>query len=221
MSTTKFLRMLGPSIALGALVVVGWGARAAVADAWSTANCGGGATSLSLWSRADAIAYTQPPLHEGYALSGGCYKLNDRDDTPSLAADAGGEGTDCSGFVFRVWALKTDGTTGYKRYGYDKDIHGPWFTWDYYTPLASDPFKQIKKDQATTQPMDAFVWYRGDDRHIAMLWQELGSGSDLVIHAHNNTVGVEISEEIYRQYSDIHALSRKAWSPECHARCPS
>jgi hypothetical protein len=192
---------------------------AASADAWSDANCFGIGSGMTQWSRADAIGYAQPPVREGYSLNGGCYRLNDRDDTPTLPADGGGEGTDCSGFVFRVWALRSDGSTGYKRWDYDKDIHGPWYSWDFYSPLAAEPFKLIAKNASSTTPMDAFAWYRGEDRHIALLWQELGSGSDLMVHAHNNSVGVEISEEIYRQYPDIHAVSRKAWSTECHTRC--
>ena len=51
--------------------------------------------------------------------------------------------------------------------------------------------------------MDAIAWYRGggDDRHVALIWQE-GERSDYFVHAHTNTAGVEISEEIYRQLSD-------------------
>jgi hypothetical protein len=41
-----------------------------------------------------------------------------------------------------------------------------------------------------------------------------------MIHAHNNTVGVEISEEIYRQYRDVKAISRRAWTLECYPKCP-
>ena len=217
--SARIQRLAARVAVVAAVAALGWVPRAALADAWSETNCGGGANGLTVWSRADAINYAQPPLREGYSLGGGCYKLNDKDDTPLLAADGGGEGTDCSGYTFRVWALRADGTTGYKRWDYDKDVHGPWFTWDYYAPQTGDPFKTISKGLASTQPMDAIVWYRGDDRHIALIWQELGGGSDLFIHSHNNTVGVEISEEIYRSYSDVRAVSRKNWATECHTKC--
>jgi len=193
----------------------------ALAGWWGDQNCAGGASSMSTWKRTQAIGYAQPPLREGYALNGGCYRLNDKDDTPDLAADAGGEGTDCSGFVFRVWALKADGTQGYKQWDYDKDIHGPFYTWSYYSPGVDDPFRLISKDPKTTTPMDAFVYYRGEDRHIALLWEETTSGSDYVIHAHNNTVGVEISLEPYRQWSDVRAVMRKGWTLECYPKCPT
>ena len=207
--------------ALAALVVLcGLAtARVALADAWSDANCGGAGSAMTTWKRSQAINYAQPPVREGYALAGGCYRLNDKDDTPLLAADQGGEGTDCSGFVFRVWALKADGSAGYRRWDYDKDIHGPYLTWDYEAPLTGSPFKLISKTLKSTAPMDALVWNRSYEQHIALIYQE-GSSSDLFIHAHNNTVGVEISEEIYRQYSDAKAVMRKAWTLECYPKCP-
>lgn len=207
-----------------ALVIAVAGSTSALAltDSWSTTNCTGGSSLQDTWKRSQAMSYAQPPVGEGYALNGGCYKLNDRDDTPLLDADRGGEGTDCSGFVFRVWALKLDGSSDYRRWDYDKDVHGPYYTWDYIAPDSTTPFKQIAKGLTSTLPMDAFVWYRdgGDDRHIAMIFSQ-STTSDYMIHAHNNTVGVEISEEIYRQYSDVKALSRKGWTPECYPKCPT
>ena len=120
--------------AVGAAGIVGLSAGRAAADAWSNENCRVGWSFPVYWKRSGAASYTQPPLREGYSLNGGCYKLNDRDDTPSLPAGGGGEGTDCSGFVFRTWALKIDGTNGYKRWDYQHDVHGPWYSWDYKDP---------------------------------------------------------------------------------------
>ena len=194
----------------------------ASADAWADKYCTGSMSSPTYWKRSDATAYAQPPLHEGYLLNGGCYRLNDKDDTPTLAADGGGEGTDCSGFVFRVWALRTDGTNGYRRYDYTKYIHGPWYSWYFKDPRSDEPFRNIAKDIVTTVPMDTIEWYRdgGADRHIAIIWLE-GTTSDYFIHAHTNTAGVEISEEIYRQESDTEATQRKSWSLECEPKCPT
>ena len=73
--------------------------------------------------------------------------------------------------------------------------------------------------------MDAIAWYRGDgdDRHVALIWQE-GDRSDYFVHAHTNTAGVEISEEIYRQLSDTAASSartgRSNASPSARAGHP-
>lgn len=208
-------------LAAAVLTGAGLGAGRALAGTWGDANCAGGAHSMSVWKRSQALSYAQPPVREGYELGGGCFRLNDRDDTPLLPADGGGEGADCSGFVFRVWALKQDGTNGFRYWDYDKDIHGPYATFNYYSPGSDTPFRQVSKALTSTVSMDAFVWYRGsDDKHIAMLYSQSPT-SDLMIHAHNNTVGVEISEEIYRQYSDVKAISRKGWTLECYPKCPS
>lgn len=213
----RTLRWFCAAIALigGAL-----GARVALAGTWGDVNCDGGSQAVSSWKRSQAASYAQPPLHEGYELGGGCFRLNDRDDTPTLSADGGGEGADCSGFVFRVWALRNDGESGFRLWDYDKDIHGPYATFHYYDPSSTTPFRQVSKSTTSTIPMDAFVWYRGSgDKHIALLYAQ-STTSDLMIHAHNNTVGVEISEEIYRQYPDVKAISRRGWTLECSPKCP-
>ena len=214
------VRTIARCAVAAAVLLGGLGARAALADAWSDANCGGGSAARDTWKRSQAKDYGMPPVSEGYALNGGCYKLNDHDDTPALGAGDGGEGTDCSGFVFRVWAMKLDGSANYRYWDYAKDVHGPYYSWHFYWPDSTDPFKQISKAMTSTLPMDAFVWYRdgGADRHIALLYSQ-STTSDLMIHAHNNSVGVEISEEIYRQQSDVRAVMRKNWTPECYPKC--
>jgi len=207
---------------IAAVAFTGLRAGVARADAWADRYCKGSSIAQTYWKRSQATTYAQPPIREGYLLNGGCYRLNDRDDTPTFDAAGGGEGTDCSGFVFRVWALRTDSASGYRRWDHDKYMHGPYYSWDFKDPLPDEPFRNISKDSSTTAPMDAIAWYRdgGDDRHIALIWQE-GTRSDYFIHAHNNTVGVEISEEIYRQQADVEAVERKHWSLECEPKCPT
>src|SRR4051794_23424028 len=87
------------TIVMGLLAtVIGGGTALAT---WSGDVCDGSSSSLGFWQREDAKTYAQPMDHEGYEWGGGCYRLNDRDDTPG-DPDSGGEGADCSGFVFRV-----------------------------------------------------------------------------------------------------------------------
>ncbi|HYJ60276.1 MAG TPA: hypothetical protein VE032_02295 [Actinomycetota bacterium] len=217
--TTIVRVLVATAVAGGGLV--GLTAGRAAGDAWSNDNCRVGWSFPTFWKRSNAASYTQPPLREGYSLNGGCYRLNDRDDTPGLPADGGGEGTDCSGFVFRAWALKTDGSNGYKRWDYQHDVHGPYYSWDFKDPEDGEPFKNIPKGDLSIERMDAIAWYRdgGDDRHIALMWSE-GDRADYFVHAHTNTAGVEISEEIYRQLSDTEGVQRKNWSPECEPKCP-
>src|SRR5262245_51764912 len=74
---------------------------------WSDNNCDGDAGDPATWKRSQAKDYAQRAVNEGYEWGGGCFKLNDQDDTPNQP-DSGGEGTDCSGFVFKTWALRAD-----------------------------------------------------------------------------------------------------------------
>jgi hypothetical protein len=188
---------------------------------WVDENCFGSSRDVPTWKRSQATNYAEPMVHEGYEWDGGCYKLNDRDDTPYLDFDAGGEGADCSGFVFRVWALKADGSAnGYRSWDYDKDVNGPYNTWNYAAPGSNDPFKLIGKTYRSTTPMDAFVYVRPDERHVALIYLEGEDGSDYMIHARNNTDGTYINEMPYRSYSDIKAVTRRSWTPECHPKCP-
>src|SRR5262245_27861008 len=124
-------------------ILLGLLATAAPAAAtWSTDTCHGGSMTLSSWKRSQAKSYAAPMADEGYEWNGGCYRLNDRDDTPG-AADSGGEGADCSGFVFRVWGLPPSGASGYRYYDYTYEIHGPYFTSAYHAPGPGNPFKLL------------------------------------------------------------------------------
>lgn len=201
-------------------IVVSWLQAPAAHASWPDDNCFGSSNDMSTWKRSQAYTYAQPAVNEGYELGGGCYKLNNRDDTPLLPADGGGEGADCSGFVFKVWGLKLDGSSGYRYWDHEKNVHGPYSTWQYVEPDASDPFKTISKSYSSTQYMDAFVWRWPDLGHIAMIQAEGSGGFDYVIHARNNDVGTVIDWIDYRQASYTKGLTRKAWTPECYPKCP-
>jgi hypothetical protein len=213
--------MKGHRVLLTCLAVVFTGLAAQPAQAsWESDNCFGGSKAMSSWKRSQAYSYAQPAVHEGYSLYGGCYKLNDRDDTPTLPADGGGEGADCSGFVFKTWALKADGSPGYRYWDHQKDIHGPYDTWRYVAPDIDDPFKVIAKTYSSTQWMDAFVWRFPEYGHIGMIQAEGSGGFDYIIHARNNTVGTVIDWIDYRSASYTKGLTRKGWTPVCTSNCP-
>lgn len=185
---------------------------------WSDDHCDGVGFKIDWWKRSQAKAYAQLAEDEGYEWGGGCYKLNGHDDTPG-APDSGGEGNDCSGFVFRVWALKTDGSAGFKYWEMEKDIHGPYTTDSYFDPLASWQFKTIAKGYATTQYMDAFVYVNGDAGHIGLILTEGTGGSDWMIHAHSDADGTEVSYEDYRSSSLFNGVRRQGWQAECYPHC--
>src|SRR2546423_2413980 len=97
-------------------------ASVAHAATWASNNCDGDSQSIPGWKRSQAQSYAQKADHEGYEWGGGCYKLNDRDDTPG-EPDSGGGGAGRSGPLFRASALP--------------DTHGarPYPLFDYAQPL--------------------------------------------------------------------------------------
>src|SRR5205085_6268028 len=164
---------------------------------WAANNCGGDSTGIPAWKRSQAQNYAQKADHEGYEWGGGCYKLNDRDDTPG-DANSGGEGNDCSGLVFRVWGLQgNDGADQYRLYTYDKSIHGPYSTGDYDSPANADPFSLESKSYYSTDYMDAFVYRSGSGGHIGMIYQEGSGGSDYIVEAKSDALGSRIVWEDY------------------------
>jgi hypothetical protein len=205
-----------------ALTLVGWVVVTAGLTAratWTSENCFGSSSDRTTWKRADAYAYAQPARSEGYEWNGGCYKLNNRDDTEGWPVDADGEGADCSGFVFKVWALRKDGSAGYRFWDHEMDVHGPYSTWQYIEPASADQFHSIAKTYSATEYMDAFVYRRADEGHIALIQSEGSDGSDYVIHARNNTLGTLVNYLDYRSYSDSEGLTREGWTPPCYPRC--
>jgi hypothetical protein len=191
------------------------------AATWSTDTCRGGSMTMSTWKRSQARSYAAPMTQEGYEWGGGCYQLNDRDDTPG-APDSGGEGADCSGFVFRVWGLPPSGVAGYRYYDYAYEIHGPYSTASYNSPSPGYPFKVLTtKTYAATEYMDAFVYRTpgGTAGHVGLIYTEGANGTDTIIEAKGDAEGTWIATQAYRQSSVYKAVTRKNWTAECSPRC--
>lgn len=196
------------------------GLATAVAGTWSDANCTGTSSSLSIWKRSQAKAYAEEGDREGYEWGGGCYKLNDVDDTPN-APDSGGEGADCSGFVFKTWALPaTYGASGFRYHDHEREIHGPYSTADFASPCPSCPFKLLSsKSYKATTYMDAFVYRSPSGGHIGMIYAEGSGGLDLIVEAKSDALGTRINWTDYRQQSAYKPVARKDWTPECYPQC--
>jgi hypothetical protein len=213
--TIAFRRLLVPMLASLAMLV-----PAGVAHAtWTDDNCTGSASDMTTWRRSQASVYVQQAANEGYEWGGGCFKLNDQDDTPYLPTDGNGEGTDCSGLVFKTWGLRNDGSSGFRYWGHEKEMHGPYNTASYYSPASGEPFKTISKSYSATIAMDAFVHRDADGGHVALLYVEGSGGSDWLIHSYTNTAGTLIEYRDYRSQSIYRAVMRKNWTPECYPRC--
>ena len=201
-------------VALGWLLVTAAPAKAT----WSDTNCSGSFSTLSTWKRSQAKSYVAPVDREGYEWGGGCYKLNNRDDTPG-APDSSGEGNDCSGLVFRTWALREDGAAGYRMYPLTVNIHGPYTTGSYYSPSSSNQFKTVAKSYSVTEYMDAFVYRSGDAGHIGLIYAEGSNGLDTIIEAKGDAEGSVIAQRDYRSSSAYKGVARKSWTKECFPQC--
>lgn len=205
----------------GLLVAALIPAQRAIAT-WASENCDGKGWPRDVWKRSQADDYAMRAVHEGYEFGGGCYRLNDYDDTPNTATDGGGEGADCSGLTFKTWALKLDpgAGAGYHFWEHERNVHGPYSTWAYYDPAASYPFRLISKTYSATAFMDALVERHSSYGHIALIHMEGSGGGDYIVHARNNTMGTELRYLSYRSDPDFKAVAREGWTAECYpSRC--
>jgi len=189
--------------------------------AWTDNNCPGESWELSVWKRSQARDYAEKGDKEGYEWGGGCYKLNDKDDTP-LQPDSGGEGADCSGYVFKTWALRnSSGADGFRVWEHEKNVHGPYSTADFISPCSGCPFKLLKdKRYATTTYMDAFVYRSDGGGHIGMIYSEGSGGFDWIVEAKSDADGTRIAWTDYRSQTAYRPVARKNWTPECFPNCP-
>jgi hypothetical protein len=213
----RTLRSLSIALTLVAAVLVLF-APTASAD-WSDDNCRGSHWNISSWTRAQAQTYAARGDAEGYEWNGGCYKLNNRDDTPN-APNSEGEGNDCSGFVFRSWSLKNQVADGYHYWEYEKFIHGPYYTIDFRNPTTAEPFRLLSsKTYNATAYMDAFVYNINGAGHIGMIYSEGSGGTDLIVEAKSDAIGTRIGWGDYRSQSAYVGVKREGWTSDCYPNC--
>ena len=204
-------------LSIGLLVSLAVVGRPAPARAsWVSEHCYNDNESVSAITRSDARAYGELAAGEGYNWGGGCWNDNDKDDTPGGNENrSGDEGPDCSGLVFKTWHLKNSyGGDGFQRWNRFQNIHGPYSSYDFYSPADGVPFKKLaNKNRDTTLFMDAFV----KQGHIGLLDTSANptANTDWILEA----VGfrdppVGIFEEGYRKDSNYRAITRKAWKSE-------
>ena len=194
-------------------------------------NCSTSWYTRSIWRRADAYSYARVALGEGYEWGGGCWNNNDDDDTPG-APDSGGEGPDCSGLIFKTWALdnEPDATTLAFRYRYRSyKYHGPYGTYSFSGRDPDPKFYNLSKSSRTY--MDAFVWnekvctndygqlvYCG---HIGLFVSNQSNGTIKVLEAKGDADGVLYSFVTWHTDTnrDWKLVRRNGWSPSCAPGC--
>ena len=203
-------------IATAAVCFAGVLASPAMAS-WVSANCRNHNHLVSRLKRSDARAYARLADNEGYEWGGGCWDNDDRDDTPG-APDSSGEGPDCSGFTFKAWHLRsTEGRGGFIWWDRIQNIHGPYSSYDFYSPAGSDPFYRVKKSRYDTLYMDAFA----KNGHIGMIYTEANPSSytDYIIEAYGDSSGTDVNVRGYRYESEYGAVRREGWTADCYPDC--
>jgi hypothetical protein len=201
------------AVIVGALVVPAEPSSAS----WVGDHCHDYFHPMSIYRPKDARAYVDIALKEGYEYGGGCWNDDNVDDTPG-APDSSGEGPDCSGLVFKTWALK-------KRWGYGgfeywdplMNIHGPYTSMTFHgvgmtSPL---PFHRILKRDSTY--MDAFARYS----HVGLLYTGVRpvAGTFQYAEAKGDAYGTHVFEETWMADSAYVAVERKGWTPDCFPGC--
>ena len=200
-----------------AAVLVGLSAGPSVAS-FVSENCAKNQAPDDHYRRKDALAYVVVAKGEGYEWGGGCWNNNNRDDTPGVP-DSAGEGPDCSGLVFKTWELRnTPNDRGFTWYSRLQNVHGSFTTYDYHSPVTSDPFVKLPdKSRSTTMYMDAFA--KGG--HVGLISNRgnPSSNTDYIIEAKGDSYGTNEWIEGYRYDSAYNAVRRESWTPDCYPNC--
>ncbi len=206
------------ALALGAEVL--YPAPASAHNWVSNFGCAtsGGSGWKSYWSRSNALNYAMNANKEGYHWGGGCWNVDDRDNQPgdpTQTAGTHGEGPDCSGFVYKTWALSPSASAGFLTwsiyyYGPHSEnglrAHGP-FTAKSYKYGNNSAWGPVSK--ANAKMMDAFA----STSHIGMIRQaNTAYNTDLVIQAKSESLGTLSRSETYRGNTSYSGVRRKSWS---------
>jgi hypothetical protein len=173
-------------------------------------NCNYAApTPTSYITRDGSIAVALRARHEGYQWGGGCWNDNDIDDSPGDPPEnfnTGGEGGDCSGFVFKVWReSETESNAGFYQWGMLRHIHGPYTAARF---KAGEGAPNISVSKSALIKMDALA----KSGHIGMIYATNADGTDQIIEAKGEAYGTNIWTRTYRGDSNYSGVRRTGWS---------
>jgi hypothetical protein len=173
-------------------------------------NCNYAApTPTSYITRDGSATVALRARYEGYQWGGGCWNDNDRDDSPNdptMDPATGGEGGDCSGFVFKVWREPLDtADASFHQWGMLRFVHGP------YTAAAfksGSGAPNVTASKSTLVKMDALA----SDGHIGLIYAVNPDGTDQIIEAKGEAYGTNIWTRTYRGSSSYSGVRRVGWS---------
>ena len=177
---------------------------------------------ISCWTRSGhAEHYAHIARFEGCDLGGGWWNDNNiRDDSVN-------EGPDCSGLIFKSWAMVNAwGGTGFYFHDHGDDIHGPYSA-QYFRDGCGGACVDVcgsgtgyscgAASTNTTERMDVFA--RGPVSgyqygHVRIVWDELGNGYDHIFEAFDDSAGVDIWQRNYRMLPEYDGVKRTLWGCE-------
>lgn len=206
--------MSGTRVFLISFVIASFLAAAGTASAYHTRfianNCNYAApTPTPYITRDGSIAVALRARYEGYQWGGGCWNDNNIDDSPGDPPEnvnTGGEGADCSGFVFKVWReSETESNAGFYQWGMLRHIHGPYTAARF---KAGEGAPNVSVSKSALIKMDALA----KSGHIGMIYATNADGTDQIIEAKGEAYGTNIWTRTYRGDSNYGGVRRTGWS---------
>jgi hypothetical protein len=157
-----------------------------------------GSTTVALYAR-----------WEGYQWGGGCWNDNDVDDAPGdppQDSNTGGEGADCSGFVFKVWRESTnESDAGAYQWNKLRYIHGPYYALRFKN---GDGAPNVTYWKGGLIRMDGLA----KEGHIGLIYAPNSDGTDQIIEAKGEAYGTNIWTRTYRGDSAYGGVRRLGWN---------
>lgn len=193
-----------------AFAVAGAGMASAYHTQWVAQNCNYAApTPTSYITRDGSITVALYARNEGYQWGGGCWNDNDVDDSPGdpkTDPNTGGEGPDCSGFMFKVWREALDeSSTAFHQWWRLRNIHGP-YTAERFMNAEGAPNYPLSKSAAIR--MDAYA----SATHNGMIYTTNADGTDQIIESLGESYGTNIWTRAYRGNPKYRGVRRLGWS---------
>lgn len=166
-------------------------------------------TPMASFTRDGSTTVALRARREGYQWGGGCWNLNDVDDSPGDPSEdprTGGEGPDCSGLTFKVWreSLNESSASPYD-WGRFRFVHGPYTSSRF---MRGDGAPNVTASKSALIRMDALA----SDGHIGLIYAANPDGSDQIVEAKGEAYGTNLWTRTYRGSTSYGGVRRIGWS---------
>jgi hypothetical protein len=205
MRSTSFLIAFTVALGLGSA-----GTATAYHTAFVADNCHwNDPTPMASFTRDGSTTVALRARHEGYQWGGGCWNLNDLDDSPGDPTEnpnTGGEGGDCSGLTFKVWRESLDASSASPYdWGRLRFVHGPYTAAGF---KRGDGVPNATASKSSLIRMDALA----SDGHIGLVYAANPDGSDQIVEAKGEAYGMNLWTRTYRGNTAYGGVRRTGWS---------